>query len=193
MSAGRHPVLRFACVSPTHDIVGSQSSKLLSTQLLQDNYGITLEGATPDDTEAQQQQSPRQVEVSTSAQHPPAALSQLMQHQATQTEQGSAAMPQLLSSAIETCADIDPAPKAEADPAKGDEQQTPPASGDPASPHQKQIRALSMELEQAPRPLTDLPAAVPARAAKRRVNGPLTPGGSMPAVQAHEMAETHPA
>ncbi len=180
---------------------------LLSTQLLHDNYGITLEAADPDNTEPLLQQ-PYLPAKADNAQLPPAVLAGGMQPQATQTEPSGATMSQTGSSAGQTSSPMhsgsglhdQPAISAEADPRKGDGQQSCPAAG--ASPIQKQTGVLSWGLE-APRPLAAMPAAVPAKAAlhdddtqQALAAAPAVlpaQADAQPAEQTHTRAEAFPA
>lgn len=150
-------------------------------QLLYDNYGISLDVAMPDEPEPWQQQPYCPANMDTSPQKSlelPAECTQ--QRQATQTDSSSISnsmtMPQTESSPVKTSAPVptgdrlhdQPAGTAEAGPRKTDGQQL--LSLTDMGPHQKQKSVPSKGVE-APRPTTDLPAAVPATAAFSKDNG----------------------
>ena len=143
-------------------------------QLLCENYGIVLDAAMPDDTEPQQHQPYSLAKVDTSAQELPAVPTEIMQHQTIQIDANSIGMstimPQTESSAVKTSAPIQlgdrlhdpPTSTAEAGPRKTVEQRSLPPTD--VSPCQEQSRVPGRGVE-APRLLTDLPAAVPGPAA----------------------------
>ena len=171
---------------------------LLSMQLLHDNYGITLEAASSEDAEPWQQQPASHAALNT-AQLLPAVPAGGMQHQATQTDPGSMTLPLKYRSVVETPAPEQcshtvrdqPATLSRADPGTADGQQSSPVAVSPG-----------MGLE-APRRLTDIPAAVPTRAALSKdktqqalVAAPAVPdpqADSAPAQQMHRKVEAFPA